>query len=98
MVPITHILYLAVGLFVAGLGGLLLTRRVLGLWLSIEVLVIACCLMLVAFARQWGSTDGQVLAVVMFALGTQIVVFGAHLTDRLGVGRTHLADIDREGD
>jgi len=79
MVPITHVLYLAFALFFMGLCGVLLTRRLLAVWVSIELLILGLCLAMVAFARQWGDLEGQVFAVVGVLLGTAVTTVGAGL-------------------
>jgi NADH-quinone oxidoreductase subunit K len=61
MVPITtfHYLVVAAGLFVLGVIGVL-TRRVL---MSIELILNAVNLNLVAFSRMWGNLHGQVFSI-----------------------------------
>ncbi len=83
MVPITHVLYLAFGLLFIGLCGLLFVRRVVALWISIELLVLATALLSVAFSRHWGNLEGQVFAVVILLIGTAITAIGGTLSARV---------------
>ena len=68
MVPITHFLYLAFALFLIGAAGVLLRRNVLIVLMSVELMLNAANIALVAFSRQWGNADGQVLAMFTIAV------------------------------
>lgn len=92
MVPITHVLYLAFALFFVGLCGVLCSRRLLSVWVSIELLILSLCLAMVACARQWGDLEGQVFAVVGGVLGTAVTTVGAGLVVA-HVRRGHRADM-----
>lgn len=76
MVPITHFLYLACALFVIGVGGVLLRRNVLIVLMSIELMLNAANLTLVAFSRMWGNLDGQVLAFFTIAVAAAEAAVG----------------------
>lgn len=83
MLPITHTLYLASGLFVLGLAGLLL-RRAPGRALPGLVLLLAAPGLVVAtFARSWGHSGGQVFAALMIALAAAYAAVGAALVRAL---------------
>ena len=83
MLPITHTLYLASGLFVLGLAGLLL-RRAPGRALPGLVLLLAAPGLVVAtFARSWGHSGGQVFAALMIALAAACAAVGAALVRAL---------------
>jgi NADH-quinone oxidoreductase subunit K len=66
-------------LFTIGLAGVLLRRSPLTILLSVEVMLNSVNLTLVAFARQWGGADGQVLALVVMAVAAAEVVVGLGL-------------------
>jgi NADH-quinone oxidoreductase subunit K len=63
MLSIDHYLILSLVLFVIGVVGLLLRRNVLVMLMSIELMLNAVNINLVAFSRLHGSADGQVFAV-----------------------------------
>lgn len=79
MLPITHTLYLASGLFLLGLATLLL-RRAPGRALLGGVLMLAAPgLVLASFARAWGTMHGQVFAALVLALVAVYAGVGAAL-------------------
>jgi NADH-quinone oxidoreductase subunit K len=61
MVPITtvHYLVVAAALFVLGVIGVLIRRNVVIVLMSIELILNAVNLNLVAFSRMWGTIHGQ---------------------------------------
>ena len=61
MVPLGHYLFLSALLFAVGTMGVFLRRNVITVLLSIEVMLNAANLSLVAFGRQLGTVDGQVI-------------------------------------
>ena len=65
MVPITTIHYLVVAavLFVLGVIGVLTRRNVVIVLMSIELILNAVNLNLVAFSRMWGGLHGQVFSI-----------------------------------
>jgi len=65
MVPIStfHYLVVAAALFVLGVVGVLTRRNVVIMLMSIELILNAVNLNLVAFSRMWGRLDGQVFAI-----------------------------------
>ncbi len=69
IVPLEHILILAVLLFFLGLGGLLAWRTNLIMMLvCIEVMLNAVMLVFVGGSTQWGNADGQIFAIFIMAL------------------------------
>ena len=76
MIPITHFLYLAFALFLLGTLGVLLRRNVLIVLMSIELMLNAANIVLVAFSRMWGNTDGQVLAMFTIAVAAAEAAVG----------------------
>jgi NADH-quinone oxidoreductase subunit K len=65
MVPITtiHYLVVAAALFVLGVVGVLTRRNVVIVLMSIELILNAVNLNLVAFSRMWGNLYGQAFAI-----------------------------------
>jgi len=81
MVPITpaHYLVLSASLFVIGVIGVLVRRNVIVILMSIELMLNAVNINLVAFAREWQHVVGQVFAVFV------IVVAAAEAAVGLGI-------------
>lgn len=76
MIPVTHFAYLAGGLFVLGIGGLLFSRHLVRALLSAQLMLAGAALMLVAYSRWWGNHDGQVMAVLVAFVGAAQGVIG----------------------
>lgn len=93
MIPITHFLYLAFGLFVIGMGGVLLRRNVLIVLMSIELMLNAANIVLVAFSRMHANLDGQVLAMFTIAVAAAEAAVGLAIVVSLFRSRTG-TDID----
>jgi NADH-quinone oxidoreductase subunit K len=81
MVSIDHYLVLSAVLFSIGTAGVFLRRNLITMLLSIEIMLNAANLTLVAFGRQLGSVDGQVIvffvvtvAAAEAAVGLAIVI------------------------
>ncbi|MCH9688833.1 MAG: NADH-quinone oxidoreductase subunit NuoK [Deltaproteobacteria bacterium] len=93
MIPITHFLYLAFGLFVIGMLGVLLRRNVLIVLMSIELMLNAANIALVAFSRLHGNLDGQVLAMFTIAVAAAEAAVGLAIVVSIFRSRTG-TDID----
>ena len=85
-------------LFSIGAAGVLLRRNALVVLLSIEIMLNAANLALVAFSRTHGAHDGQVFAIVVMAIAASEVVVGlgivvalSHLRRELDTD--HLAEL-----
>lgn len=63
-------------LFAIGAAGVLVRRNALVVLLSIEIMLNAANLALVAFSRTHASHDGQILAIVVMAIAASEVVVG----------------------
>jgi NADH-quinone oxidoreductase subunit K len=75
MFSIEHYLILSVALFAIGVAGVLLRRNVIVMLMSIELMLNAVNINLVAFSRLHGSVDGQVFAIfIMVAAAAEAVV------------------------
>lgn len=79
MVPILHYLLLSVALFTIGIVGVLTRRNVLIVLMSIELMMNAVNINLIAFSRQLEHVTGQVFAVFV------IVVAAAEAAVGLGI-------------
>jgi NADH-quinone oxidoreductase subunit K len=77
-------------LFVIGGAGVLLRRNALVVLLSIEIMLNAANLSLVAFSRTHGSIDGQVFAVTVMAIAASEVVVGLGIVVALSHLRRNL--------
>jgi NADH-quinone oxidoreductase subunit K len=92
MVPETWYLGLGAALFVIGVVGVIVRRNPLVIFMSIELMLNAVNLTLVAFGHRLGSPDGQVLvffvmavAAAEVAVGLAIIVAIFRLRQRLSV-------------
>jgi NADH-quinone oxidoreductase subunit K len=74
--PIGYFLVLSGVLFTLGTVGVLVRRNALVIFMSIELQLNAVNLTLVAFARQLGQVDGQVLAFFSMVVAAAEVVVG----------------------
>jgi NADH-quinone oxidoreductase subunit K len=68
--------FLAVILFVIGSVGVLVRRNAILVFMSIELMLNACNLAFVAFARMQGNLDGQVVAFFVMVVAAAEVVVG----------------------
>ena len=67
--PITHYLYLALTLFVVGLGGALLRRSLVTALLGIQLMLVSVALLLSAYARFFVDLAGQHAAIAVVLVG-----------------------------
>ena len=65
--------------FCVGVGGVLTRRNPLVILLCLELMLNAANLALVAFARMWGSEDGQVFALIVMVVAACEVTVGLGL-------------------
>jgi NADH-quinone oxidoreductase subunit K len=68
MVPISWYLVLSALLFAIGVGGVLVRRNLIVVFMAIEIMLNAVNLTFVAFARQLGAEDGQVIVFFVMAV------------------------------
>ncbi len=76
MVPLTHYLALSFLLFVLGIVGVLVRRNLLTVLMSIELMLNAVNLNLIAFSRQLGDLNGQVFTVFVIAVAAGEAAIG----------------------
>ena len=74
--PIAYFLILSGVLFTIGTVGVLVRRNALVIFMSVELQLNAVNLSLVAFSRQIGNLNGQVLAFFSIAVAAAEVVVG----------------------
>ena len=74
--PISYFLILSGVLFSIGTVGVLVRRNALVIFMSVELQLNAVNLTLVAFSRQHGNLDGQVLAFFSMVVAAAEVVVG----------------------
>jgi NADH-quinone oxidoreductase subunit K len=70
---------LSVVLFVLGTMGVLLRRNAILVFMSVELMLNAANLALVAFAHQWGGLDGQVFVFFVITVAASEVAIGLAL-------------------
>ena len=81
MIPLSYYLVVSAVLFAIGTAGVFLRRNLITILLSIEIMLNAVNLSFVAFGRQFGSLDGQIIvffvmtvAAAEAAVGLAIVI------------------------
>ena len=81
MIPLSHYLIVSAALFAIGAAGVFLRRNLITILLSVEIMLNAVNLAFVAFRRQFGSVDGQIIvffvmtvAAAEAAVGLAIVI------------------------
>jgi NADH-quinone oxidoreductase subunit K len=74
--PLGYYLVLALGLFVIGVLGVLLRRNALIVLMSLELMLNAANLTLIAFARVHNDMRGQVLAFLVIAVAAAEAAVG----------------------
>jgi NADH-quinone oxidoreductase subunit K len=72
----THYLVLSALLFTIGAVGVLLRRNAIVVFMCIELMLNACNLAFVTFARQHGNLDGQLIAFFVMVVAAAEVVVG----------------------
>ena len=76
MLSIEHYLILSLALFTAGVVGVVTRRNLIIVLMSIELILNAVDINLVAFSRLHGSVDGQVFAIFVMADAAAQAVVG----------------------
>lgn len=75
-VPVEYYLVLSAALFCIGLFGVLTRQNALFFLMSVELLLNAANINLVAFAFYWGNVTGQTFALFVIALAAAEVAVG----------------------
>jgi NADH-quinone oxidoreductase subunit K len=81
-------------LFAIGVLGVMLRRSPLIILLSIEIMLNAANLLLIAFSRLHGHEDGQVFAIAVMAVAASEVVVGLGMIVAMGRRNVEL-DVDK---
>jgi NADH-quinone oxidoreductase subunit K len=76
MVPIEHALALSAILLVIGAIGAITRRNLIVILMSIELMLNAVNLALVAFSRQWGDHTGHVFVLMVIVVAATEVAVG----------------------
>lgn len=72
----TAYLVLAAILLCLGLVGFMVRRNALVVFMSVELMLNACNLALIAFSRQWGDLDGQIASFFVMVVAAAEVTVG----------------------
>ncbi|RXK49514.1 NADH-quinone oxidoreductase subunit NuoK [Halorientalis pallida] len=91
MVPAEYYLLLSAAMFCIGLFGILTRRNALLFLMSVELMLNAASINLVAFSLQWGNLTGQVFTLFLMALAAAEVAIGIGI---ILVLYRNFADID----
>jgi NADH-quinone oxidoreductase subunit K len=76
MIPIAHAVALSGILFSLGVIGALTRRNLIVILMSIELMLNAVNLALIAFSRQWGDHAGQLFVVMVIVVAAAEVAVG----------------------
>ena len=76
MVPVEYYLLLSSAIFCIGLYGVLTRRNALYFLMSVELMLNAANINLIAFSFMWGNLTGQVFALFTIALAAAEVAVG----------------------
>ncbi len=76
MIPITHSIALSGILFLLGVLGVLTRRNLIAILMSIELMLNAVNLALVAFSQHWADYAGQLFAVMVIVVAAAEVAVG----------------------
>lgn len=76
MIPLSHTLVFSLGLFLIGFTGVLIRRNILTVFMSLELMLNAASINLVAFSQRLGSTDGHIAAVFIVTLAAAEAAVG----------------------
>ena len=74
--PIDYYLVLGAILFTIGTAGVLTRRNPLVVFMSVELMLNAVNLTLIAFSQLWGGVQGQVIALFVLVVAAGEVVIG----------------------
>lgn len=78
-VPVSWYLVLSAVLFAIGAAGALTRRNGISIFLSIELMLNAGNLALIAYARQWGEHTGQIIVFFVMAVAAAEAAIGLAL-------------------
>ncbi|AAF11058.1 NADH-quinone oxidoreductase subunit NuoK [Deinococcus radiodurans R1 = ATCC 13939 = DSM 20539] len=87
MVPTSYYLALSGVLFALGLIGVMTRRTAILIFLSVELMLNAANIALVAFARSWGDLMGQTAVFIVMTLAAAEVAIGLAIIVAIFRGR-----------
>lgn len=76
MIPLFYYIILSAVLFTIGLIGFLSRRNIILLFMSVEIMLNAVNINLVAFSSYCGSPDGQILSIFIMAIAAAEAAVG----------------------
>ena len=76
MVPLAHYLLLSATLFMIGVVGVLVRRNAIVVFMSIEIMLIAVNISLIAFDKYMNQHDGQVFSFMVMCVAAAEVSVG----------------------
>jgi NADH-quinone oxidoreductase subunit K len=76
MIPLSYYVAVATILFVIGLVGVLIRRNFIIVFMSVEIMLNAANINLVAFASHFNSLDGQIAAIFVIAIAAGEAAIG----------------------
>lgn len=76
MITPTHYLLLSMALFTIGLAGVMTRRNIIIVFMSIELMLNAVNINLMAFSLRWGNTTGQVFTLFVIAVAAAEAAVG----------------------
>ena len=76
MIPLSHYLLVSAVLFAIGTAGVFLRRNLITILLSIEIMLNAVNLSFVAFGRQMGTVDGQIIVLFVMTVAAAEAAVG----------------------
>jgi len=89
-----HFLVLAAVLFLIGMGGVLIRRNALIILMSVELMLNAANISLVAFSRMWGDLSAHTFALMAIAVAAAEASVGLAIVVAVFRGRRNV-DVDR---
>lgn len=93
MVPTMLYVILSAILFTIGVLGVLIRRNAIVMFMSVELMLNAANLAIVAFAREFANIDGQVVVFFVIAVAAAEVAIGLALLVSIFRAR-HTTDVD----
>jgi len=89
-----HFLVLAAVLFLIGVGGVLVRRNALIILMSVELMLNAANVTLLAFSRMWGDLSAHTFALIVIAVAAAEAAVGLAIVVAVFRGR-HNVEVDR---
>jgi len=89
-----HFLVLAAILFLIGMAGVLIRRNALIILMSVELMLNAANVTLLAFSRMWGDLSAHTFALIVIAVAAAEVAVGLAIVVAVFRGRKNV-EVDR---